>query len=142
MDLKVPIKIVDELSDEVISSTGLLNLASGEIGRVEYQDYDIDTQGLPFESEDYEFTCGTLSNDGKDVEFRIDVNTVTGQYSVSASELLEIKVRAAALFAGVSGKALAAQADARAQPATPPVNKPDSKPEAKPRGGGRSGRFH
>ena len=44
MDLKVPIKIVDELSDEVISSTGLLNLASGEIDRVEYQDYDIDAQ--------------------------------------------------------------------------------------------------
>ena len=31
---------------------------------------------------------------------RIDVNRTTGQYSVSASELLEIKTRAAALFAG------------------------------------------
>ena len=136
MDLKVPITIVDELSEEVITSTGLLNLASGEIGRVEYQDYDIDTEGLPFESEDYEFTCGTLSNNGKDVEFRIDVNTVTGQYSVSASELLEIKVRAAALFAGVSGKALVEQAAARAPAA------PEAPPAPKPRGGGRSGRYH
>lgn len=135
MDLKVPIVINDELTEEVIASTGLLNLASGEIGRVEYKDYDIDTQGLPFENEDYAFTCGTLSNNGKDVEFRIDVNTVTGQYSVSASELLEIKVRAAALFAGVSGKALLAQAEARGQAAPPPA-------EPRPPRGGRGGRLH
>lgn len=111
MDLKVPIVISDELTEEVITSTGLLNLASGEIHRIEYQDYDADTQGLPFESEDYEFTSGTLSNNGKDVEFRVDVNRTTGQYSVSPSELLEIKVRAAALFAGVSGKDLLANTD-------------------------------
>jgi len=37
----------------------------------------------------------------------VHVNRTTGQYSVSANELLEIKVRAAALFAGVSGKDLA-----------------------------------
>jgi len=139
VDLKVPIVIVDELSDEVITSTGLLNLASGEIGRVEYQDYDFETQGLPFENEDYEFTCGTLSNNGKDVEFRIDVNTVTGQYSVSASELLEIKVRAAALFAGVSGPALAVHASVRSPAAAPAA--PEAKP--KPAGrGGRGGKFH
>ena len=131
MDLKVPIVITDELSEEIITSTGLLNLASGEISRIEYQDYDFDDRGLPFESEDYEFTSGTLSNDGKDVEFRIDVNTVTGQYSVSPSELLEIKVRAAALFAGVSGKALLANVDAKAKPAA----------EAKPPGR-RPGRYH
>ena len=112
----MPIKITDELSEEVITSSGQLNLASGEIGRVEYDDYDFAARGLPFESDDYEFTSGTLSNAGKDVEFRIDVNTVTGQYSVSASELLEIKVRAAALFAGVSGKALLASADAKDKP--------------------------
>lgn len=100
MDLKVPIVINDELADEVVVSTGTLNLASGEIGRIEYQDWDTDAQGLPWESEDYEFTCGTLSNDGKDVEFGIVVNKVTGQYSVNASELLELKLRAAALFAG------------------------------------------
>ena len=113
MDLKVPITITDELSDEIINSTASLNLASGEIHRVEYRDYDADTHGLPWEREDYEFSSGTLSNNGRDVEFRVDVNRTTGQYSVSASELLEIKVRAAALFAGVSGKALAEQAAAK-----------------------------
>ena len=112
MDLKVPIVITDELTEEVITSTGQLNLSSGEIHRVEYQDYDFEVRGLPFESEDYEFTSGVLSNDGKDVEFRVDVNRTTGQYSVSASELLEIKVRAAALFAGVSGRELLDKATA------------------------------
>ena len=119
MDLKVPITITDELSEDIITSTGLLNLASGEIGRIEYQDYDSELRGLPFESGDYEFTSGTLSNNGKDVEFRVDVNKVTGQYSVSASELLEIKVRAAALFAGVTGKALLEKAPAAAAPPAP-----------------------
>jgi hypothetical protein len=115
VDLKVPIAITDELSDEVISSTGMLNLASGEIDRVEYQDGDTEQHGLPFERDDYEFTSGTLSHNGKDVEFRIDVNTASGRYSVSASELLEIKVRAAALFAGVTGPALLAGAPGAAR---------------------------
>ncbi len=100
MDLKVPISITDELSDGIVSATGLLNLASGEILRVEYQDYDPAESGYPFESDDYEFTSGTLSSGGKDVEFSVVVNRTTGQYAVSATELLEIKTRAAALFAG------------------------------------------
>jgi hypothetical protein len=94
VDLKVRIAISDELSDDIILSSGSLDLASGEIHRVDYEDYDMALEGLPAEREDYEFTCGTLSNNGKDVEFRIDVNKVTGQYSVSPSELLEVKVRA------------------------------------------------
>ncbi len=106
MDLKVPIVVTDELSDEVITASALLNLASGEIGRVEYKNWDADERGAPWENDDYEFSSGTLSNEGKDVEFRVDVNRTTGQYSVSASELLEIKVRAAALFAGFSGREL------------------------------------
>ena len=110
MDLKVPIIVTDELTDEVIQSTALLNLASGEIHRVEYVDYDDAALGAPWESDDYEFTSGVLSNNGKDVEFKVDVNRTTGQYSVSATELLEIKVRAAALFAGVSGRELLASA--------------------------------
>lgn len=126
MDLKVPITLTDELSDEVITATALLNLASGEIHRVEYVDYDADAQGFPWESEDYEFTSGVLSNNGKDVEFSVHVNKTTGQYSVSATELLEIKVRAAALFAGVSGKDLAIKA-------TPPA------PAGGARGPGRQG---
>lgn len=119
MDLKVPITISDELSEDIIASTGLLDLASGEIHRIEYQDYDLAGRGLPADSRDYEFTVGTLSNNGKDVEFKVDVNKVTGQYSVSASELLEIKVRAAALFAGISGKDILRNVDAKAA-ATPP----------------------
>lgn len=132
MDLKVPITITDELSDEVITASALLNLASGEIHRVEYQDYDAELQGLPWESEDYEFTSGVLSNAGKDVEFGVHVNKTTGQYSVSASELLEIKVRAAALFAGVSGKALLANAE-------PKLAAPAPAPRGVGRSGGRSG---
>lgn len=104
MDLLVPVKIVDELEDEVIESTGYLDLASGAITRVEYKDYDLQGRGLPAEAEDYDFTCGTLSNNGKDVEFRVEVDLFSGKYSVSANELLEIKVRAAKLFAGIVGK--------------------------------------
>ena len=114
MDLKVKIAISDEQSDEVIASTGLLDLASGDISRVEYQGYDAELLGLPWDSEDYEFTSGMLSHNGKDVEFRIDVNKTTGQYSVSATELLEIKMRAAALFAGLSGKDMLGSVEAKA----------------------------
>ena len=114
MDLKVKIAITDEQTEEVISSTGSLDLASGEISRVEYQDYDVISRGLPWDSNDYEFTSGMLSHNGKDVEFRVDVNKTTGQYSVSATELLEIKLRAAALFAGMSGKDLLGSVDAKA----------------------------
>ena len=117
MDLKVPIAITDELTEDIIVSTGSLNLASGEITRVEYTDYDAELQGLPVESDDYEFTCGVLSNNGKDVEFRIEVNKTTGQYSVSATELLEIKMRAAALFTAPPPKSLS-------QPIPKPIPKP------------------
>jgi hypothetical protein len=123
VDLKVKIAITDEQSDDIVMSTGSLDLASGEISRIEYQDYDVDARGLPWDSADYEFTSGMLSHNGKDVEFRIDVNKTTGQYSVSASELLEIKLRAAALFAGMSGKDLLGSMDAKA-------------------GGGKAGRLH
>jgi len=106
MDLKLPIKIFDELDDAIIKSTGSLDLASGEIRDIRYEDYDVQKQGLPADREDYEFTSGTLSNEGKDVEFRVEVDVLNGRYSVSASELLEIKIRAAKLFAGIEGKAL------------------------------------
>ena len=112
MELQVPIQIVDEMADDIIESTGMLDLASGEIRQVTYLDHDLKSQGLPADQEDYEFTCGTLSNNGKDVEFRIEVNVLTGKYSVSPSELLEIKVRAAKLFAGIEGRALLDNVDA------------------------------
>lgn len=137
MDLKVPIVITDELTDEVITSTGTLDLSSGEIHRIVYADYDLATQGLPAENDAYEFTSGVLSHEGKDVEFSVVVNKTTGQYSVSASELLEIKLRAAALFAGVSGEVLLANASAgkgaKAAPAAP------TEPKRRPR---KPGRMH
>jgi len=110
VDLKVPIVIHDELSERVIRSTGSLDLASGEIRGVQYEDYDVQARGLPAEDEEYEFTSGILSNEGKDVEFRVEVDVLTGRYSVNPSELLEIKIRAAKLFAGIEGADLLAGA--------------------------------
>ncbi len=98
MELKLPIKIFDELTESIIESTGMLDLASGEIRSVEYIDYDQDTLGLPADDETYEFTSGLLSNGAKDVEFRVEVDVTTGNYSVTPSELLELKGRAAKLF--------------------------------------------
>ena len=98
MDLKLPIKIFDELSESVIESTGMLDLASGEIRDVEYADYDKDALGLPAEDASYEFTSGLLTNGTKDVEFRVEVDVMSGHYSVTPSELLELKGRAAKLF--------------------------------------------
>jgi len=68
----------------------------------------VQAQGLPAEDEEYEFTSGILSNEGKDVEFRVEVDVLTGRYSVNPSELLEIKIRAAKLFAGIEGADLLA----------------------------------
>ncbi|HRH87534.1 MAG TPA: hypothetical protein PLO41_11850 [Rubrivivax sp.] len=98
MDLQLPIVIIDELADSVIRSTATLDLASGEIRGVQYQDYDVERQGLPALDADYEFTCGTLSNGGREVEFRVEVDAMSGKYSVTPSELLELKGRAAKLF--------------------------------------------
>ena len=98
MDLKLPIKIFDELSESVIESSGMLDLASGEIRSVEYDAYDAELSGLPADDEHYEFTSGLLSNGKKDVEFRVEVDVMSGNYSVTPSELLELKGRAAKLF--------------------------------------------
>lgn len=98
MDLQVPIVVVDELAEAVIRSSAVLDLASGEIRSLQYEDYDVGLQGLPAEQPDYEFTSGTLSNSGREVEFRVEVDVLTGNYSVTASELLELKGRAAKLF--------------------------------------------
>ena len=105
MDLKLPIKIFDELSESVFESTGMLDLASGEIRGVQYEGYDKDARGLPAEHESYEFTSGLLSNGSKDVEFRVEVDVMSGSYSVTASELLELKGRAAKLFTAAPGAA-------------------------------------
>ncbi len=99
VDLKVPITLAIELSEDVIDARAMLNLASGEIEGLAYNDYDTEADGVPFRRKDYEFTAGTLTSHGRDVEFKVDVNG-SGQLSISANELLELKTRAAALFAG------------------------------------------
>jgi len=104
MDLKLPIAIHDEMVDAIVESTGMLDLASGEIFDVRYVDHDLQTQGFPAESEDYDFTCGTLSNGSKEVEFRIEVDVVGRKYSITPSELLELKGRAAKLFSAPPGR--------------------------------------
>ncbi|MBX9715925.1 MAG: hypothetical protein K2X42_04950 [Burkholderiaceae bacterium] len=98
MNLMVPITLFDELSETIIKSTGTLDLASGEIRAVQYEGHDLDLQGLPADDPEYEFTSGMLSHRGKEIEFRVDVDVLTGKYSVTASELLELKGRAAKLF--------------------------------------------
>lgn len=99
MDLKLPITIIDEFSEDEVRSRGELDLASGEIRNVVYEGYDLETQGLPAERPDYEFTLGVLRNGTREVEFRIDVDVMAGRYSITPSELLELKGRAAKLFA-------------------------------------------
>jgi hypothetical protein len=98
MDLKLPIRIVDEMSDDEVHSRGELDLASGEIRNVKYDDYDLESEGLPADRKDYEFTVGVLASAGREVEFRIEVDVMAGRYSVTPTELLEIKGRAAKLF--------------------------------------------
>jgi hypothetical protein len=105
VDLKIPISIVDELAESVINSSGNLDLASGEIRDVVYEDYDLAEDGLPAQNEDYEFTSGLLSNGNRDVEFRVDVDVMSGKYSVTPTELLELKGRAAKLFSEAPPKA-------------------------------------
>ena len=90
MDLKLPIIIHDELSESVIQSTGMLDLASGEIRNVVHENDDKGALGLPAENESYEFTSSTLSSGTKEVEFRVEVDIMSGTYSVTASDLLEL----------------------------------------------------
>lgn len=119
INLKVPIVILDELTEEVIRATALLDLASGEIFDVRYDVERAGPIGMPAADAQYEFTSGTLSSDGKDVEFRIDVDVMRGTYFVNPTELLELKVRAAKLFAGLDGKALVLANAGRAGSAAP-----------------------
>ena len=105
MDLRLPITIIDELSDDEVQSKGELDLASGEIRSVEYEDWDLETDGLPALRKDYEFTLGILRNGGREIEFRVEVDAMGGKYSVTPSELLELKGRAAKLFTQAPGKA-------------------------------------
>lgn len=105
MDLKLPIVLFDELSESVIRSSAELDLASGEIRNVLYDDYDRDARGLPADDESYEFTSGMLVSGEREVEFRVEVDVLGGTYSLTPSELLELKGRAAKLFSAPPGQA-------------------------------------
>lgn len=98
MDLKLPITIIDELSEHEIRSQGELDLASGEIRKVSYDKPEEVAKGAPASRPDYESTSGILSNGTREVEFRIEADAASGAYSVTPSELLELKGRAARLF--------------------------------------------
>jgi hypothetical protein len=99
VDLKLPITTIDELSETEVGSQGELDLASGEIRHVRYEDEDgVARGGLPAEREDYEFAIGVLRNGAREVEFRIEVDALGGRDFVTPSELLELKGRAAKLF--------------------------------------------
>jgi hypothetical protein len=114
VDLKLPIRIIDEMSDSVVESTGVLDLASGEIRDVKLSDVnDPPYDGFPGEDEEYDFTCGILSNGKKEVEFRVEVDIVGQKYSVTPSELLELKGRAARLFSAAPESATPAPAPAK-----------------------------
>jgi hypothetical protein len=102
VDLKVPITLAIETTEDVIDAKALLNLASGEIEGLAYDDYDAAIEGQPWKRRDFEFIAGTLSSHGRDVEFKVDVDG-QGRLSISAAELLELKTRAAALFANKPG---------------------------------------
>ncbi len=98
MDLRLPITIIDELTEDEVRSQGELDLASGEIRSVRYDDPDSVTDGAPATRKDYEFTVGILRNGAREIEFRVEVDAVGGRYFVTPSELLELKGRAAKLF--------------------------------------------
>ena len=123
MDLQLPIVIHDELTDDVIEATGMLDLASGDIRDVKYVDYDLAEDGFPADAEDYEFTCGTLSNGSKEVEFRIEVDRMGRKYSITTDELLELKGRAAKLFTAPPPEVAAAAAAAAAKKSARPARK-------------------
>ena len=76
MDLKLPISIIDELTDDEVTSQAELDLASGEIRHVRYDEYDLASQGIPAARRDYEFTVGILRNGTREVEFRVEVDAV------------------------------------------------------------------
>ena len=104
MNLKLPISIVVELSEDEVRAEGELDLASGEIRQVRYQDHDAAAKGFPAARDDYEFTVGILRSGDREVEFRVEVDRLREGYFVSPNELLELKGRAAKLFSQPSPK--------------------------------------
>ncbi|MCC7288579.1 MAG: hypothetical protein IT503_20585, partial [Burkholderiaceae bacterium] len=67
MELKLPITIVDELTEHEVRSEGELDLASGEIRHLRYLEPEGGAMGFPAARDDYEFTLGILRNGAREV---------------------------------------------------------------------------
>ncbi len=105
----IPITIIDEFEEKnPCYAQAKMNMLTGQITQVEYEDPQSDFPAL---DKEYEFTCGTLRNGEKEVEFCIQVDKKTKRYWVQEEELEELKVTAAALFSAmpVNKKALEAK---------------------------------
>lgn len=98
MSKKVPIVLKDELLDDEIMSNAQMDLDTGEITSIEYIDYSLKEDGLPAANPDYTCTSGIIKFQDKEVEFAIDVDTSSGDYSINVDELEEIKEKAMKLL--------------------------------------------
>lgn len=94
--MKIPVSIYDELTNKIIESEGLLDLDSGEVTHIKYLDYNVSKEGFPSVKKNYEFTCGILRKENKEMEFTLTVDK--GDYCVSADELEELKTKSIKLF--------------------------------------------
>lgn len=92
----IKILITDDIDDEEIQSHADFDLDSGSITNVEYIDYDIKLEGHPSGLSSYQYTSGLIKNEGKELEFSINVED--DEYTVSKNELKEVKEKAAKLF--------------------------------------------
>lgn len=103
MDILIPIIIQDEFLDNDIISHAKMNLASGEITDIIYEDYDFKKKALPALHTDYICTSAVMTipqgNEKREIDFAVEVDTQTGEYSVNPTELEEIKEKAAHLIA-------------------------------------------
>lgn len=102
MAKKVPIILKDELLDDDIMSNAQMDLDTGEITSIEYIDYNLKEEGLPAANSDYTCTSGVIQFQDKEVEFAIDVNPSSGEYSINVNELAEIKEKAMKLLSKVT----------------------------------------
>ena len=83
-------RLVGEIEGRAFEEVFELHRDTGSVAlrrrsRVVYNDYVLLTRDgrFPAEREDYDFTCGTLSNGSKEVEFRIEVDPAGGTTAVS-----------------------------------------------------------
>lgn len=86
------IKLFDELSETIVNSEANLNLKTGLISNVVYQNpfeyYNDMKNDRPFQEQTYEFTAGQLSVKGKNIDFNVDTTT---DYVVQEKELQKLQ---------------------------------------------------